>query len=129
MAARIAIIEDNPDNLELMRYLLAAAGHELIVAIDGLEGLGMLQRDPPDLILCDVQLPGIDGFELLRRVRADERLRALPMIAVTSLAMVGDRDKALEAGFDGYLSKPIDPMTFSATVVEFLRNGQEVGRG
>ena len=117
---RILIIEDNAANLELMRYLLDAFGHTIATAGDGGTGLSAAALDPPDVILCDLQLPDIDGFEVIRRLRADARLAAIPVIAVTALAMVGDRDKALAAGFDGYLSKPIDPESFVARVESFF---------
>jgi CheY-like chemotaxis protein len=121
MGARILIVEDNPANLELMRYLLDAAGHELLLASDGMEALAMARRQTVQLILCDLQLPDIDGFEFLGRVRADAALRHLSVVAVTALAMVGDRDKALSAGFDGYLSKPIEPATFARDLEPFLQ--------
>jgi CheY-like chemotaxis protein len=118
--ARILIIEDNPANLELMVYLLKAFGHVPVTARDGAEGLA-LAGERPDLILCDIQLPDVDGWELARRMRADPALAAVPLVAVTALAMVGDRDRVLQAGFDGYLSKPIEPETFVSSVESFLR--------
>jgi two-component system cell cycle response regulator len=127
MGARILIVEDNPANLELMRYLLAAAGHELLLAVDGAQGLELAAGERVDVILCDLQLPDIDGFEVLRRIRADAVLRRIPVVAVTALAMVGDRDKALAAGFDGYLSKPIEPTTFARDVEAHLHRGRGDG--
>jgi two-component system cell cycle response regulator len=120
MSARILIIEDNAANLELMRYLLNAFGYEAIVAHDGADGLARARADAPDLILCDVQMPGMDGYQVLRAIRADPGLARTPVLAVTALAMVGDRDKALAAGFDGYLTKPIDPATFVGEIESFL---------
>lgn len=120
MPARILIIEDNPANLELMRYLLRAFGHTVFSADDGNVGVSAVRAERPDLIVCDVQLPGIDGFEIARQVKADANLRAIPLLAVTALAMVGDREKVMAAGFDGYVSKPIDPETFVPTIDGFL---------
>ncbi|HEY2630025.1 MAG TPA: response regulator, partial [Usitatibacter sp.] len=121
MGARVLIIEDNATNLELMRYLLAAFGHLPIAARAGEEGLRMAASETPDIIICDVQMPGIDGFEVLQRLRATASLAKVPVIAVTALAMVGDREKVLEAGFDGYISKPIEPTAFVPQVEAFIR--------
>jgi two-component system cell cycle response regulator len=110
--ARVLLIEDNPENLELMRYLLSAFGHRPITATDGVEGIRLALAEPLDLVLCDIQMPGMDGYEVLRRLRANSQLKSTPIVAVTALAMVGDREKVLEAGFDAYLAKPIDPVAF-----------------
>jgi two-component system cell cycle response regulator len=118
--ARILIIEDNPTNLELMSYLLKAFGHEVLTAMDGAEGIEAVRRSTVELILCDVQLPKLDGFGVVAHLKSQPALRSIPIVAVTALAMVGDRDKLLAAGFDGYLSKPIDPETFVSAVVAFL---------
>jgi two-component system, cell cycle response regulator len=123
MTAKILIIEDNAANLELMRYLLHAFGYEARIARDGTEGIARAREEIPVLVLCDVQMPGIDGYEVLRRMRADPRLNRLPVLAVTALAMVGDRDRALAAGFDGYIAKPIDPATFVRQIESFLPAG------
>lgn len=117
---RILIIEDNPENLELMRFLLQASGHETITARHGEEGLACVARDAPDLIVCDIQMPILDGFGLIRRLRTMEDRMGTPCIAVTALAMVEDRTRALAAGFDGYISKPIDPATFVAELESHL---------
>lgn len=117
--ARILIIEDNPTNLQLMVYLLQAFGHTPLAAPDGETGL-LRAAEWPDLILCDVQLPGIDGFEVARRLKSDPALHAIPLVAVTALAMVGDRDRVLGAGFDGYLTKPIEPETFIRLLAPYL---------
>ena len=121
MAVRILVIEDNPTNLELMTYLLTAFGHTPSAARDGEEGLAVAQREQPDLILCDVQLPQMNGYEVARWLKSHPHLRTIPLIAVTALAMVGDRDKLLAAGFDGYIAKPISPETFVAEVEGFLQ--------
>lgn len=120
MAARILVIEDNPTNLELMKYVLAAFGHAVSQALDGEAGLEAMARERPDLVICDLQLPGIDGMEVSRRVRATRALDGIPMIAVTAFAMAGDRKRVLDAGFEGYISKPIDPQSFIERIDAFL---------
>lgn len=120
MAARILIIEDNNANLELMVYLLQAFGYVPLVARDGESGMAAIRQERPDLILCDVQIPGMDGYQVAARMRVDPVLGGIPLVAVTAFAMVGDRDKLLAAGFDGYLSKPINPETFVSQVEEFI---------
>ena len=120
MTARIFVIEDNPANLELMRYLLAASGYKPVTFQEGELGIEAAQFEPPDLVICDIQMPHIDGFGILRRLRAIPELAGTVVVAVTALAMVGDRDKILAAGFDGYLSKPIEPETFVAQVEKWL---------
>jgi CheY-like chemotaxis protein len=124
MSARILVIEDNHPNLDLMTYLLTAFGHTPLTAHDGAEGLEAAQRETPDLIVCDVHLPRVDGYEVARRLKGHPSLRRTPLVAVTALAMVGDRDRVLAAGFDGYIPKPIVPQTFVAQVEEFLRPEQ-----
>ena len=118
--ARILIIEDNPTNLQLMVYLLEAFGHTPLEAMDGETGLELVRRESPELILCDIHLPSLDGFGVARQLKSQPGLRAIPLIAVTALAMVGDRDRILSAGFDGYIAKPIAPETFVAQVEAFL---------
>lgn len=118
--ARILVIEDNPINLELMTYLLRAWGHETISATDGQAGLEAARSDPPDLVVCDIQMPGLDGYEVARALKADATLARVPLLAVTAFAMVGDHDRALRAGFDGHFSKPIDPAQFMAELARFL---------
>ena len=120
MAAQILIIEDNPTNMALMAYLLEAFGYAVRSAGDGEAGWQAARSEPPDLILCDVHLPGRDGFEVLGLLKADPALRPIPVLAVTALAMLGDREKMLEAGFDGYLGKPIEPATFVSQIEAFL---------
>jgi two-component system cell cycle response regulator len=118
------VIEDNRANLELMTYLLTAFGHAVLSATDGLTGIGLALAERPDLIVCDVQLPDLDGYTIARRLKADPALQATPLVAVTAFAMVGDRDQILAAGFDGYLPKPIVPETFVAQVEIFLAPAQ-----
>jgi two-component system, cell cycle response regulator len=122
--ARMLVIEDNPANLELMAYLLTAFGHSPALASDGEQGLDIARRDIPDLIVCDMQLPRMDGYAIMRQLKAWPETRAIPLIAVTALAMVGDRDRIIAQGFDGYISKPITPETFVAQVETFLDPAQ-----
>ena len=129
MAVRILIIEDHPENLDLMKYLLTAFGYATVEAENGLAGLETAARDTPELIICDIQLPDINGYEVAARLKEDARTRAIPLIAITALAMVGDRERVLKAGFDGYISKPITPETFVADVEGFLRPAQRQGNG
>jgi CheY-like chemotaxis protein len=121
MPARILIIEDNPANLELMSFLLQAHGHTVLSAPDGESGVELACRERLDLILCDVQLPRLDGYGVVRELKAKETWWRVPLIAVTAFAMVGDRERMLGAGFDGYLPKPIEPEAFVREVEAFLR--------
>lgn len=118
--ARILVIEDNPDNLELMSYLLRAFGHQVSTAMDGEEGVQAVRRERPDLVVSDVHLPRLDGHAVARLLKGDTQLKAIPLVAVTALAMVGDRDKVLASGFDGYIAKPIEPESFIVQVESFL---------
>jgi CheY-like chemotaxis protein len=127
MGVRILVIEDNPANLELMTYLLKAFGHTTIVARDGEEGVGAALRTAPDLILCDIALPKVDGYGVALRLRAEASLNHVPLIAVTASAMVGDRDKVISSGFDGYISKPIAPETFVDEVMAYLPRKESHG--
>lgn len=118
--ARILIIEDNPANVELMSFLLGAYGHTPLNAPDGARGVAAARSELPDLIACDVNLPGMDGFQVLAALKQEPALAAVPVLAVTALAMAGDREKVLAAGFDGYISKPIEPESFVAELEAFL---------
>lgn len=118
--ARILIIEDNPANVELMAFLLTAYGHSAVSAPDGPRGIACARAEPPDLVACDVNLPGMDGFSVLAALKAEPALAGVPVLAVTALAMAGDREKVLAAGFDGYISKPIEPESFVAELEAFL---------
>jgi len=124
--ARILAIEDNPTNLELMAYLLRAFGYEVLEATDGEVGLAVARRERPDLIICDVQMPGVDGYEVARQLKSDPTLRMIPLLAITALAMVGDRHQVLVAGFDGYIAKPLTPQTFVQQVAAFLQPNQRI---
>ncbi len=123
MSPRILVIEDNAMNLKLVRDVLQYAGYEVVSARTGEEGLAAAERYEPDLVLMDLQLPGIDGTEALRRLRENEGNR-VPVIAVTAFAMQADRDRAFEAGFDGYLEKPISIRALPAQVQSFLNGGK-----
>jgi CheY-like chemotaxis protein len=114
------VIEDNPMNLELMRDILAAAGYEVLEAADGAAGVEIALLEAPDLILMDLQLPGVDGYEATRRLRAEERTAATPIVAVTAHAMKGDDEKALAAGCTGFITKPIRVREFSDAVASYL---------
>jgi len=120
MAKRILVIEDNPQNLELMSYLLRAFGYIVLTAGDGAEGIEVVRREKLDLIICDVHLPRVDGYEVARQLKRDPMHCRIPLVAVTALAMVGDREKVLAAGFDGYIDKPITPEIFEKQVGAFL---------
>jgi two-component system cell cycle response regulator DivK len=109
MPRRILVIEDHEENRRILHDLLASAGYAVIEAVDGEDGVALAGRHVPDLILMDIQLPGIDGYEATRRIKAQPALRAIPLIAVTSYALSGDDAKALAAGCDGYVTKPFSP--------------------
>ena len=127
MAARILLVEDNPANLELVSYLLEAAGHIVLIAEDGLQGLELARREPlPDLIISDLRMPVMDGFEMLRHLRAEAALNHIPVIAVTAFSMSGDQTRVMLAGFDGYISKPIVPETFVSEVEAYLKAGRRM---
>ncbi len=121
MRARILLIEDNEQNRYLATFLLEQHGHEVVAAHDGPSGIEMARALAPHLILLDIQLPAMDGYAVARALRELGCLRAVPILAVTSYAMVGDREKALAAGCDGYLEKPLNPETFVAEVTAHLR--------
>lgn len=118
--ARILIIEDNEANLSLVEYLLSVAGHETFPARDGDEGMRRATVCRPDLVVCDIQMPGLSGYEVLRLLRADPGLCEVPVIAVTAYSMPNDRNNVLAAGFNSYLSKPIEPETFVAQIESLL---------
>jgi CheY-like chemotaxis protein len=122
VVARVLLVEDNAANLELMQYLLKASGYTTLTAIDGRQGVEVAQRESPDVILMDLQLPIMNGYEAARLVKAVPALRGVPIIAVTAFAMVGDRDKILTHGFDGYIAKPITPERFVAEVEGFIES-------
>jgi len=120
MSKLILVIEDQEDNRRIMRDLFTSAGYEVIEAINGEEGVTSAETHRPDLILMDIQLPGIDGYETTRRIKANPDLSAITIIAVTSYALSGDDAKAFEAGCDAYVAKPFSPRELLAKVREFL---------
>jgi two-component system cell cycle response regulator DivK len=120
MSKRILAIEDHEENRRILRLLLESAGYELIEAVTGEEGVAMAEKERPDLILMDIQLPGLDGYEATRRIKANPALRHIPVIAVTSYALSGDDVKAREAGCDAYVTKPYSPRALLAKVREYL---------
>jgi two-component system cell cycle response regulator DivK len=120
MSARILIVEDDDPSRELVAFLLERSGYTILSAIDGAAGIESALADSPDLIISDLQMPRIDGYELARRLLRDSQWRRVPLIAVSAFSMRGDREKALAAGFDGYFAKPISPETFVQEVTEFL---------
>jgi len=117
---RILVVEDNPLNLKLVRDVLQFAGYDVIEAQSGEEGLRVAQQDPPDLVLMDLQLPGIDGTETLRRMREGSLGRDVPVVAVTAFAMAEDRERAALAGFDGFVEKPISVRELPGQVEAFM---------
>jgi len=123
MKAKILCIEDNEQNLYLVTFLLRSKGYEVLLAREGQEGINAAIRDKPDLILLDIQLPSMDGYAVARLLRANPNLLMVPIVAVTSYAMVGDREKALDSGCSGFIEKPINPDTFLTQVEEYLLGG------
>lgn len=115
----ILLIEDNVQNRYLARYLLESRGHRVIEASDGAEGIALADELRPDLILLDIQLPGLDGYGVARALRGNAALASITIVAVTSYAMPGDREKALGSGCDGYIEKPINPDSFADEVETF----------
>ena len=107
---RVLVVEDNPDNLELIRLVLSRSGYTVLAALTGEDGVDMAVRERPDFILMDINLPGIDGLEATRRIRASGANGSIPIIAITSNAMRGDMAQVLAAGCNGYFEKPIDPL-------------------
>jgi two-component system, cell cycle response regulator DivK len=122
---RILVVEDNPLNLKLVRDVLQYAGYDVIEAQSGEEGVRAAQADPPDLVLMDLQLPGIDGTETLRRLRQGSLGRDVPVVAVTAFAMAEDRERASLAGFDGFVEKPISVRELPGQIEAFLSGASE----
>ena len=120
MSKRILAIDDQEDNRRILHDLLTTGGYEVLEAADGEDAVAQAEAQVPDLILMDIQLPGIDGYEATRRIKANPALARIPVIAVTSYALTGDEDKAMEAGCDAYIAKPYSPRALLAKVREFL---------
>ena len=123
--ARILIIEDNEQNLYLESFILQKNGHEVIQARNGETGIALAVQMSPDLILLDIQLPGMDGYSVAQQLRKKTSIANIPIIAVTSYAMTGDRERILEAGCTSYIEKPINPDTFHVEINQFLQNGHD----
>jgi len=116
---RVLVVEDNKANMHLFRFLLEKRGFEVIEAWNGAEGVESAIREKPNLVLLDIQLPDISGLEVMKRIRASEAEGNIPIIALTSYAMVGDREKLLTAGFNGYMAKPIDVKAFIVEIEKY----------
>jgi len=117
---RVLVVEDTEDNRQIIRDLLTSAGYEMIEAVNGEQGVAMAAEHRPDLILMDIQLPVLDGYEATRRIKANPALRHIPIIAVTSYALSGDEEKTREAGCDAYVAKPFSPRLLLAKLRGFL---------
>jgi two-component system, cell cycle response regulator DivK len=120
MKQKILIIEDNEQNMYLLTYLLENHNYQVFQSKSGYEGIAIAKKNQPDVILLDIQLPGMDGYAIARELRKNEELTSIPIIAVTSYAMTGDKEKAFEAGATGYIEKPIDPDTFISQMESFI---------
>jgi CheY-like chemotaxis protein len=120
--ARVLVVEDNDMNMQLVEYLLEEGGYQIVKAASGEEALATARNgEPVDLILMDIHLPGIDGLSVIREMKADPQTGGIPILALTAHAMRGDKDRFLEAGCDGYISKPIDVKTFLTSIKSYLR--------
>jgi len=120
---KVLIAEDNPVNRELLRELLELRGYTVLEACDGQEALRLIEHAQPELMLLDISMPGMDGFAVVRRIRENPRMAELPVVAVTAYAMRGDQERILSAGFDGYLSKPINPSSLVRELDRLLNRG------
>jgi CheY-like chemotaxis protein len=120
VSATVLVVEDNPLNLKLVRDVLGHAGYRVLEAGDAERGIALARAEAPDLILMDVQLPGVDGIEALSRLRADAETAGIPVVALTALAMKEDRERCLAAGFDGYLEKPVSVPELSGHVAALM---------
>jgi CheY-like chemotaxis protein len=120
MKKRILVVEDNEQNLYLATFLLEKNGHEVITAKDGLEAIEKAKMEKPDLILMDIQLPEMNGYQATKRIKSTPEISHIPIVAVTSYAMLGDREKALAIGCVGYIEKPFAPETFVSEVEKYL---------
>jgi CheY-like chemotaxis protein len=124
MPRRVLVVEDNDMNMQLVEYLLEEGGYSIVKATSGEEALA-ITRDaaapPPDIILMDIHLPGMDGLSVVRQMKTDERTQRVPILALTAHAMRGDRDRFLDAGCDGYISKPIDVKTFLSAIEGYMK--------
>jgi two-component system cell cycle response regulator DivK len=120
MQKKVLVIEDNSQNLYLITFILEKNGYSVVSARNGPEGIEVARQQNPELILLDIQLPVMNGYEVAQRLRQTEESKSIPIVAVTSYAMVGDREKALESGCTGYIEKPINPATFIHDIEAYL---------
>ena len=120
MTKRILVVEDQEDNRQILRDLLGSSGYEFVEAEDGAQAIAAVAKQRPDLILMDIQLPNMDGYEATRRIRSNPDNKTIPIIAVTSYALAGDEGKAIEAGCDAYVAKPFSPRQLLAKIREYL---------
>jgi len=118
---RILIVEDNDKNMYLMSFILSKKGYEIIKADTGEKGVELALKEKPDLVIMDIQLPGIDGYEATKKIRSSDADGKVPIVAITSYAMAGDRESVIAAGCTGYIEKPIDPETFVAEIEKFIK--------
>jgi len=121
---RVLIVEDNVDNFELVRFVLARAGYEVLSAANGAEGVTVALRESPDLILMDLSMPEMDGWDAAKQLKSDDRTRKIPLLALTAHTLPGDRKRAMEAGCDGYISKPINVASFEKLVSTLVRQAR-----
>ncbi len=126
---RILVVEDNEDNLELVCFLLKQAGYEVLQAVDGRKGLALANSQQPDMILLDMSIPEIDGWSVARQLKEDPDTKNIFIVALTGHTAPGDRKRALHAGCDGYISKPLDIPTFTSQVAAYLEKGASSGSG
>ncbi|MGE3335984.1 MAG: response regulator [Rhodospirillaceae bacterium] len=120
MSGTILIVEDDPNSRDLFEYLLRGAGHFVVTAVNGADGVRAAKEAAFDLVLCDLQMPVCDGYAFLREIRQLAPFAEVPVIAITAFSMLGDREHVLAAGFNGYFSKPVEPETFLADIERFL---------
>jgi two-component system cell cycle response regulator DivK len=121
---RVLIVEDNVDNYELVRFLLERAGYQVLSAANGVEGVDAAKREQPDLILMDLSMPEMDGWNATSHLKSDEQTRHIPVLALTAHTLPGDRKRAIDAGCDGYISKPINVSSFDKLVATLLRQAK-----
>jgi two-component system cell cycle response regulator DivK len=121
MSGKILLVEDNENNRYLSNFLLVREGYTVVAVTNGLQALEAAHREKPDLILMDIQMPEMDGYETAQRLKGDPLTANIPIVGVSSFAMASDREKAIQAGFRGYIEKPINPLTFAQQVAEWLQ--------
>lgn len=121
MSSKVLVVEDNPANRTLLKKVLSHHGYEVLEATNGLEGINMAIDRKPDIILMDLQMPVMEGTEAIKLLKEDVRTKAIPIIAITSFAMKGDKERALDTGADGYISKPVDTRELPKTIEQYLK--------